>query len=205
MRLEVRFNGFCSPYKQIRVEFSADDSEETVRMSIIAAAATALSGRTMRATCDTRAKLYTASGADVNPLLLEKDDLVYCAFDAADFTVPINAPFQAPGGEASAVTPQLASSVPLPAVSSTALAVPVSSLSLGSSPLVVPLNLLWKYHDLFPQQKDLEDGAEVYVISETTAPSGVEFFLINNDGSRGFIKASYLRRSNDNSNKRKRS
>ena len=60
MRLEVRFNGFRSPYKQIRVEFSADDSEETVRMSIIAAAATALSGRTMRATCDTRAKLYTA-------------------------------------------------------------------------------------------------------------------------------------------------
>ena len=132
---EVRFNDFCLPCKQIRVEFGADDKEETVRMSIAAAAATALSGRTMRATCDTSAKLYTASGADVNPLLLEKDDLLYCAFDGADFIVPANTPFQAPGYEAPAVTPRLASPVPFHAVSSTALAVPVSSLSLGSSPL----------------------------------------------------------------------
>ena len=55
----------------------------------LAAAAVALG-----VTATMNAKLFTSIGAEVDPMLLEKDDIVYVAFDGASYLPPADTVFQ---------------------------------------------------------------------------------------------------------------
>ena len=86
LRVEVRHNGFTRPCRQMRVNIGPADTKETAHKSIVASAAAALN-----VAFNADAKLFTPSGAEVNALLLEKDDLLYVDFSGAPFTSPADA------------------------------------------------------------------------------------------------------------------
>ena len=68
LRLEVRHNGFTRPCSQMRTKISPADSRDTARLSVAAAAASALG-----CPFDARAAIYTPTGAEANALRLHID------------------------------------------------------------------------------------------------------------------------------------
>ena len=86
LRVEVRHNGFIRPFRQMCVDIGPADTQETAHKSIVASAAAALN-----VAFNAEAKLFTSSGAEVDALLLEKDDLLYVDFSGAPFTSPADA------------------------------------------------------------------------------------------------------------------
>ena len=90
----MRHNGYIRPYRQVLIDIQPTDAQSVSHEKVVAAARRALEA--LRGLPAANVKLYTDVGAEVDAALLEKDDLVYVAFDAADFLPPADAAFQPP-------------------------------------------------------------------------------------------------------------
>ena len=71
------------------IDVQSADCRADAHQKVVAAAAVALG-----VTATMNAKLFTSIGAEVDPMLLEKDDIVYVAFDGASYVSPADTVFQ---------------------------------------------------------------------------------------------------------------